>query len=154
MSFISGNGLGVKRFFGPRTAGEGLVGGIETRGSQKELTVEVTGKALNDNIDFLKGVLPAGAKLEEVVVRVDEAFVVGGTSPTLAIGTDGSETTNGFEVTEAQLEAVGTYVISSFNGTWANGLSDVTTVGVALGGTSPTVTSAGKARITARYTAL
>lgn len=154
MAYENKAGLGVKNFYGPRRLTEGTIGGIETRGSQKELTLELSGYAINDNVAFLTGLLPAGAKVEEVVVRTDSAFVMTGTTPTILIGTAGSEATNGFAITEAQAEAVGTYKITSFSGTWANGLAANTTVGIALGGTTPAVTDAGKMRVTVRYTKL
>lgn len=154
MPYESNTGLGVKQHYGARKLREGLIGGIETRGSQKELTVELSGYAINNNADFITGLLPVGAKVEEVIVRVTEAFVLTGTTPTILIGTDGTEVTNGFVISEAQAEAVGTYKITSFAGTWANGLAANTTVGVALGGTTPVVTDAGAMRVTVRYTKL
>lgn len=51
---------------------------------------------------------------------------------------------------EAQAEAVGT-VKPTLNGTWANPLAAETTVGIALGGTSPTVTEAGRVDILIEY---
>ncbi|NOQ73238.1 MAG: hypothetical protein GQ574_14620 [Crocinitomix sp.] len=81
--------------------------------------------------------------------------MLGGTTPVIDIGTESTEATNGFTITEAQAEAVGMYdLTSALAGTWAAGLAADTTVGLLLGGTSPTVTSAGKAKIVIRYVAL
>jgi hypothetical protein len=154
MPYKNEAGLGVKNFYGARRLNEGLVGGIETAGSVKELTVELSGYALQDNITFLQGTLPAGALVHEYVVRVDEAFALGGTTPAIRIGTDGSEATNGITISEATAEAVGTTRSTTFSGTWGSALAADTTVGVALSGTNPTVTDAGKLRVTIRYTKL
>lgn len=154
MSYKNEAGLEVKNFYGPRTATEGVLGGIQVNGSDNELTFDISGKTLNDNIAFLESYLPQGAKVTSAVAEVKEAFVLGGTSPTLSVGTDTSEATNGITLTEAQLEAVGTYELTTFNGTWANGLAADTKVGLALGGTNPTVTDAGRVRMTVHFTKL
>lgn len=96
-------------------------------------------------------VLPGGAVIKAVYVDVEEVFVVTGTTPTVLIGTNGSEVTNGFVISEAILEATGTAnLTSTLTGTWDNEvpLAANTTIGIALGGTTPAITSAGKARVT------
>jgi hypothetical protein len=96
--------------------------------------------------------LPAGAVVKNVYVEVQEAFVLGGTTPTILLGTDTSEVTNGFVISEAQAEAVATYdVTGTLTGTWAAPLAAETTVGLAMGGTSPTSTTAGKAKVIVEY---
>jgi len=140
-------GLGVSNFYGPRNTTEGPVGNFKTEGAVEELVMEVTG----DNYTQVSGTIPAGAKCLEAYIEVVEAFALGGTTPTIDIGTDGSEGTNGFDVAEADAEAVGLYVDSTFAGTWAAQLASDTTVGVALGGTTPTITSAGRMKVVVRY---
>ena len=149
MSKENSAGLGVNNRYGPLLTPDGVAGVFKTAGAENELVIEFSGTNVND--DVISGFLPAGSKPIEVYVEVKSVFAVGGTTPTLEVGTDGSEATNGFSISEAQLEAVGTYVITSFNGTWAARLAADTTVSAALAGTSPTVTSAGEARIVIRY---
>ena len=102
-------------------------------------------------------VIPKGAKFISAVLRVDEAFTIGGTTPTVQIGAAGSVATNGFVLSEAELETVGTKAVTSTGaGTWAIGSTTGTTaaskVAIALGGTSPTVAStAGRATLILEY---
>ncbi len=143
---------GVKAFFGPRTANEGLVGVLDQRDGIATLVVEFTGRNINDDsFQFNLGTLPAGAKVLRAITVIDEAFVLGGTTPTIDIGTDGTEGTNGFDLTEAQGEAVDTYEDTTFAGTWADELAAETIISVALGGSTPTVTDAGSARVIIEY---
>lgn len=142
---------GVSNHFGQRDIGKGQ-GTTRTAGFTNELVMDIDGDSAANGFPLLAPYIPAGAIVKEAFVEVTEAFVLGGTSPTIAVGTLTSEDTNGIEITEAQAEAVGTYdVTSALAGTWAAGLAAATSVGVALGGTSPTVTDAGKLRLTVRY---
>jgi hypothetical protein len=95
--------------------------------------------------------LPAGAKPLRALVDVNEAFVLGGTTPTILVGTQGSEVTNGFVISEAQAEATGVYEITTFAGTWAAEIATAVVVDVALGGTTPTITAAGKIKLVVEY---
>ena len=143
----------VHTHFGPRDTGK-TVGITNTTGVWRDLVIDLDGAMLSAGEFPLEApVLPAGALINEVILEVSEAFVLGGTSPALEVGTDGSEATNGVTASEAQLEAVGGYnLTSALSGTWDEvGLAAETTVGLALSGTSPTSTSAGKARLTVRY---
>ena len=156
MPFENSAGLGVFNFFGPRKVGEENIGIVKTEGAYNELIIDVDGAFINKVItdgtskNLAIGKLPAGIKIKEVILEVDTVFVVGGTSPTFLVGTEGSEATNGVSFTEAQAEAVGTVVNTTFAGTWAAKLAAETQVGFALGGTTPTL-SGGKARIIIRY---
>lgn len=97
-------------------------------------------------------VIPVGAVISEVIVQVKQAFALGGTTPTILIGTQGSEVTNGFVISQAQAQAVGTYnVTATKTGTWNAPIATAATTGVALGGTSPTVTNAGSLDVLIRY---
>lgn len=145
----------VHNNYGDRDSGE-TVGVFRTAGAENELTLNITGAMLNrsgsDEI-LVPPTLKAGFKVEAVYARVTEAFVVTGTTPTVEVGTQGSEATNGFNLSEAQLEAVGTYdLTSTLGGTWAAPINVDTIVGIALGGTTPAVTDAGKVDIVVKYT--
>ena len=145
---------GVHNHYGARDVGK-VAGTFKTEGAMNELIIDLDGEMVGaEGFALLAPVIPAGSRIEDVYLEVSEAFVLGGTSPLIEVGTEGSEATNGFSTTEAQAEAVGTYdLTSALSGTWASttGLAANTTVGIALAGTSPTVTDAGKARVVIRY---
>ena len=151
MSYEENTGLNVSNHYGERKTGGGI-GHIKTAGAYKELSTEITGEMLNGSwmpeVRLPKGALPVSA-----FINVTEAFALGGTSPTILIGTSGSEATNGAVVSEAVAEAIATADISStLTGTWAASLAAETLVGVALGGTSPTADAEiGRGVLVVRY---
>ena len=158
MSFENSAGLGTYNHYGPRVSNVEDGGNIKTEGIVNELTFDVTGEFINDviaggtsrSLSIMK--LPAGAKILSAIVDVTTVFVASGTTPTVRVGTEGSEASNNFAISEAQLEALGTYEITSFNGTWAAKLTADTQIGFSMGGSSsPAVTDAGAARIVIRY---
>lgn len=126
--------------------------------NETQVSLTITGAQLvrdvaTNDAFLVPVVLPVGAVLGDVIVQVKEAFVLGGTSPTILIGTQGTEVTNGFVISKAQAEAVGTYnVTATKTGTWASPIAAAATVGAALGGTTPTVTNAGKLDVIVKYT--
>ena len=147
----SGLGSGVRSRFGPVSVPDGAAGVVRTAGGMNQVVLEFSGADIN-NDDFQKAVVPAGSLLVSAYAEIEEVFALGGTTPTIDIGTDGSEATNNVDITEAQGEAVGTYdILGTPGGTWAAGLAADTTVSIALGGTTPTVTSAGKARVVLEF---
>ena len=143
----------VTTHFGERELG-GATGVLKTEGAENQLTLYITGEIINDG--FLPQVdIPAGAVITKATAQVTEVFDLGGTSPTILVGTDGSEATNGATLDEASAEAAGYYdITSTLAGTWdaEAALAADTRVGVALGGTSPTVTDAGRAVVIITYT--
>jgi len=154
--FESTSGLGTRNFYGPRSAKEGIEGGIKTEGSIKELTLKFTGQNINDDVFSANlAVLPAGARPIRAIVSINEVFALGGTTPTINIGTDGSEATNGVSIAEAQAEAAGVLTDAdsgvAINGTWGSELAADTQVSVALGGTTPTAGAGGYAVVTIEY---
>ena len=128
-------------------------GVTETDGLVKEVVIDFDGTvASNQAFPLIAPFLRKGAVIKDAIFDVTEVFVLGGTSPTILVGTDGTEVTNGLVITQAQAQALGTYdIASTLTGTWASPLAADTTVGIALGGTSPTSTSAGKGRLVVRY---
>lgn len=142
----------VNNHYGPRDTGK-TVGVKKTEGVMYELTLDIDGEMVgNGAYALLAPKLPANSLIEDVYVEVTEAFALGGTTPAIEIGTEGSEATNGVTITEAQAEATGAYdVTSALAGTWTAGLAAETTLGLALSGTTPTVTDAGKMRVVIRY---
>lgn len=147
----------VHNNFAGRELGE-QVGVNHSDTAETQITMTITGKQLTRDVAtgdaFLVPIkLPVGAVLGDVIVQVKQAFALGGTNPTILIGTQGSEVTNGFVISEAQAEAIGTYnVTSTKTGTWASPIAAEATVGVALGGTTPTVTTVGRLDILVKYT--
>jgi hypothetical protein len=136
---------GITNRFGPRALPEGKAGAFNTGGDAKvQYVLEFDGDTLGTTSDDL--IITAGFKPLRVIVEVTAAGALdddGMTpAPVIVIGTDGTEVTNGFVITEASAEAVGVYVITSFAGSWAAALAASTTVGIALSGDG-TVTSAG-----------
>ena len=144
----------VHNHYGPRDTGK-TQGVIKSEGVYDELTFDLDGTMVgNEAFPLIAPLIPAGSRIKEVFVEVSEVFVLGGTTPVIEVGTEGSEATNGFTVSETIAEAVGMYdLTSALSGTWATsvGLVADTTVGIDLAGTTPTVTSAGKARVVIRY---
>jgi hypothetical protein len=142
----------VNNHYGPRESTRAQ-GKYKTEGVEEEVSIEFSGVDVGaDSFALLAPSVPAGAIVTSVVVRVKEAFVIGGTTPAIVIGTEGSEATNGFVISEAQGEATGTYDVSgTLTGTWAAPLAAATTVGIDMSGTSPTVTDAGLAEVVVKY---
>ena len=142
----------VSNHYGPRSTGK-TAGATDTSGFENELSLDIDGTMVgNAAFALVVPKLPAGSNITKAYLEVEEAFVLGGTTPAIEVGTEGSEATNGVTVTEAQAEAVGYYdVTAALAGTWAAPLAAETTVGIALSGTSPTVTSAGKMRLVISY---
>lgn len=151
MAYENTAGLGVFNQYGARSTG-GTVGVETSDNSVHLLTVNLTGEMLNGT--FIPPlVVPKGALFRRAILRVDEAFDLGGTTPTVRIGASGSVGTNGIVLSEAELEAVGTKAPASTGaGTWSFTSSTGTTaaakVAFDMGGTSPTaVATAGKATL-------
>lgn len=146
----------ARNFYGPRSAKEGIEGGIKTEGSIQELSLKITGANINDDVFSTNlAVLPAGSRVLRAIVAIDEVFALGGTSPIINIGTDGSEATNGVSIDETRAEAAAVYTDAdtgvAINGTWAAELTADTQVSVALSGTNPTVGDGGYAVVTIQY---
>lgn len=141
---------GVTNFYGPRSRGDTQGGQIKTEGSVKQLVLYFTG----ENYLQQRATLPAGAVIHgQATVEIAEAFNLGGTSPVINVGVLTTEGTNRLaQISEAQAEAVGTYSIASA-GTLAinTPLTAAVTIAVALGGTSPTATTAGLGKLVIEY---
>lgn len=157
MGYENSAGLGVNNYFGTRETG-GTVGVETSDNSNHSLSISFTGASLNSS--FLPPVyLPKGALVKSYRLRVDEAFAISGTSPTVIFGGT-APATDGIVLTEAELEAVGTKTpASAGTGTWAVGSSTgpltAQKVTKALGGTSPVVSATqGKATLLVEYVSL
>lgn len=154
MPYENSAGLGVNNNYGVRTTG-GTVGVETTSGSSTMLRIDLTGRSIADAIaGFVPPVtVPKGALFKSAFLRVDEAFVVTGTTPALSIGAVGSVGSNYFTISEAELETLGTKKLTSAGvGTWAFastvGTAAAAKVAFALTGTTPVVaTTSGKATL-------
>lgn len=141
---------GVPNFYGPRHRHEGVQGAMSTVGAERHLVLALSG----DTYLTVTGALPAGAVITgNAVVEVSEVFALGGTTPVINIGVQGAEGTNRIaQVSEAQAEALGTYSIASAGTLAVNTpLTAAVVLKVALGGTSPTITAAGKMKVVIPY---
>ena len=134
-------GLGVYNNYGPREVDEARFSQKTRNDSSLEVEIAFHG----NDYAIVTGNIPAGANLRAATVDVIEAFVIGGTTPNVAIGTDGSAATNGVLISEAILEAVGKAdVFSAAAGTWAALLAANTAVAIELEGDT-TITDVGHA---------
>lgn len=145
----------VSNHYGPRETGE-VSGNVKTEGATNQLVLEFDGQNLSDGAFTLQTPkqLPAGANIEDVWMKVSEAFDMGGTNPIADIGTESSEATNGFTIDDSALETPGTYdLTSALSGTWAAPLAAATTIGIAASADSGLTvsTSAGKAKVVINY---
>lgn len=145
--------------YGTRGTQDGVVSGGElpSTGAFREAVIYVTAADFGTDETFDTQLsLPAGAIPEEAIFEVTEAFsqTGGTTSLTLNVGTNGSEDTNGFSISDAATSiAVVTEVDSSAAGTWAAALAADTAVGVSLvaGGGTITSVDGGAAKVIIRY---
>jgi len=151
MGFESNTGLGVNNHYGPRDLGPGA-GVIGTQGREVELSMDLTGEAVTNGgpllVDF---VIPAGSIIEKAYLSVTEVAVFGNADNVVDVGTDTTEATNGFTITNDQLEALGTVDLTGeLSGTWAAPLAADTTVGFAVSGTTASMTG-GKSKVIIKY---
>ncbi len=148
-------GLGVNNVYGTRDTQEGLLAGGELpmSGAMVEAIVYIDGSDFGSGTTFdTNFTIPAGSKFIEAYAEVTEVFVLGGTTPTINVGTSGSAGTNfAIELSEAEAEAVGEVYNATGAGTFAAPLAADTLVAVELDGTSPTVTGAGRAKVVIRF---
>ena len=142
---------GVYNYYGPRHRHEGAQGRMGHQGADRELVIRFSG----DSYLTVADVLPAGATIVgNTIVEIEEAFNLGGTTPVLNIGVQGSESTNRIvQISEAQAEAVGVYSIASAGTLAVNTpVAAATQLRATLTGTGPTiVVGVGKAKVTVTY---
>lgn len=157
MGTIFNNADGLRMQFGTRKAGdEANFGTNGDVGAYKELVVEIKGSDFTANVYTGPTIiLPAGATVRESLAEVTEVFVMTGTTPTINVGVLTTEATNRLaQLSQAQAQALGVVNTSATAaGTLAVGtpLATQSTISIALGGTTPTVTTVGKVKITIRY---
>ena len=156
MAFEDSAGLNVDNFYGPRTTTDGLGGHLKHEGGLRQMVIEfgelVPGETTVANRLRSIETLPANSLITRCYLDVETLALMTGTTPTILVGTNDSEVTNGFVVTEAQAEAAGiTDLTSTLTGTWAAGLLVDTAVSVVLGGTSPTLATGGRYKFVIEY---
>lgn len=158
------NSDGLRVGFGPNFADFSSVGEHNSDGVDKELRIVIDGERFTGGVYQFEAteLLPVGAIPLYAHARVSEVFVLGGTTPTIQIGSTSS--TAGVpnapaaavattailgSISEANAEALGTYTLSvtatPLTATTAGNLQ------VTLGGTTPTVTAAGRLTIVIGY---
>jgi len=153
MTIENSAGIGVKNHYGPRGKQDGVLSGgaVQTSGVEFEAVVYITGDDFNGTTSFdTELTLPAGAFPVEAIFDVEEAFTLGNADNVFNIGTNGSESTNGFAI--ANPDAAGVTKDTSGAGTFAAALAASTAIGVSVTGTSAGVTAgSGKAKVVIRY---
>lgn len=142
------NSDGLKVGFGHNNPDYDSIGAVKHMGHEKELRFVVDGEKFSGGVyQFTSSeVLPIGSIPLYAHVQVTEVFALGGTAPVINIG-DGASATRFGSVSKAQAEALGTYTLS----VTATPITALGTIAVALGGTSPTVTAAGKMEVVLGY---
>jgi hypothetical protein len=147
-------GLGATRnFYGPRDNNEGTEGSHKTFGTRQQKVLDISDQSITDNVFAVSlAFLPVGALVVAAFVDTGTVFNLGGTTPSIVIGTEGSEVTNGVIVAEAAAETLGvTDITASLTGTWAAALAAQTQIGVALEGDTVFTTAVGQMRVTIEY---
>lgn len=96
-------------------------GNVKTEGYKETLSIRFDYvQATADALNLLAPTIPAGARITKASM-VTLVLGVTGSSAVIDVGTQGSEATNGFTITEAQLEtAADTFVdlTGALSGTW------------------------------------
>ena len=154
--WVNPDGLRVQ--FGTRKTGDEANFGEALNPSTitKTLSIYIQGSDFTSNVyTGPRFTLPTGAIVRNVSAEVKTVFALGGTTPTINVGVLTTEATNRMaQLTQAQAQATGVYSLTaSAAGTLAAGtpLATQSTINIALGGTSPTVTSAGYAVVYVTY---
>jgi len=152
--YEAATGINVSNYYGARDTGYS-VGTEPNNDGIWQLGVTLTAASIANGF-VPPVVIPRGAHFLRYILRVDEAFNLGGTTPTVIVGGT-APATNGVILTEAELEAIGTKIpASTGTGTWAVASATGTTaaekVDIVLGGTLPVfTTNVGKAELIAEY---
>lgn len=155
MAYENKAGLNVNNQYGPRDTGGGI--GLERSiGAKQTLVIDFTGDSLNSS--FMPPVyLPKGAKPISYLLRVDEAFVLTGTSPVVVFGQADNIATNYVALIESELESVGFKVPASNGaGEWhkntGTGVTATKLIGKTITGTTPVVQAGvGKGQLIIEY---
>lgn len=141
--------------YGKRGLEDGVVSGgaLPAVGGAHQAVVYITPDDFDGGTSFdTRLILPKGAFITATFVEVTEAFNMGGTTPVINVGANGSEATNyACQITDANASAEATYEYSPA-GTFAGAsLAADTAIGVALGGTSPTAGTTGAIKVVINY---
>jgi hypothetical protein len=153
MAFENTAGLGVNNQYGPRNTG-GAAGLEQGTNSVARLSISITGEMLNSGFVTPQSI-PKYASFKSAHITVHEAFVVTGTTPTILVGAAGSVATNGFIISETELETLGSRKLANDGeGTWdvahATGTTAAALVDFAFEGDAA-VTNAGRATLVLEY---
>lgn len=157
MGYDNGSALGVFNHYGVRETG-GAVGQERLTNTTYIVRIDLTGQSIADVIaGFMPPVyIPKYANFVSAMLQVDEAFVVTGTTPTLLVGATGSVPTNGFIITETELETVGLKALADTGqGTWAighaSGTAAAAKIDIEFEGDAAIATTSGKGTLILEY---
>lgn len=151
-------GLGdTRNFYGPRDNDEGTEGSHKTFGSKQQKVLDISNQSITDQVFLVDlAFLPAGALVVAAFVQVLEAFDTTGTT-SINVGTEGSEGTNGVDVSAAIAEGtlITTDISGTLAGTWTAGLAADTQINVIFDAGGETAgTDVGHMRVTIEYVIL
>jgi hypothetical protein len=152
MGYEDNTGLGVNNHYGPRETGA-FNGELPSKGRERELVMDINGAAVTNGGALLDdAILPAGADITRVYVCVTTAATSWGNADNVVdVGTDTTEATNGFTMTDTIMDTVATTdMTSELSGTWAAPLAAATTVGFAVSGTTAAMVG-GEAKLIIKY---
>ena len=153
MGYENTAGLGVNNQYGPRNTG-GAAGLEHGKNSLNRVSISLTGEMLNSGFITPQSV-PKYASFQSAHITVHEAFVITGTTPTILVGAAGSVATNGFIITETELETLGSRKLANDGeGTWdinhATGTTAAALIDIAFEGDAAS-TNAGRATLVLEY---
>lgn len=138
-------------YFGPRQSG-GASGVLDVEGAIEQIVLNLAGDEINDVLGpLVPQYLPKGSIIRDVWYQGEVAGTMTGTTPTLLVGTKGSEVTNGLVLSQTVVQGTATSRLTgTLTGTWAvnTPLAARTQIGFALGGTTPTLDRLLKGRLT------
>jgi hypothetical protein len=153
MSYENSAGLGVNNQYGPRDTQDSAAlsgGNVEASGSVQEGVIYFTGDEISGTEIATSLVIPAGSRVLDATLQIEEAITMGNADNDIIVGTSGDSEVDGADF-DNTTGAAGTYNAAALNNDWAAVLAADTTVAVQVTGTTPDNTAGGKGKVVIRY---
>lgn len=153
MSYENSAGLGVNNQYGPRDTQDSAAlsgGNVEASGSVQEGVIYFTGDEISGTEIETSLVIPAGSRVLDATLQIEEAITMGNADNVIVVGTSGDSEVDGADF-DSTTGAAGTYNAAALNNDWAAVLAADTTVAVQVTGTSSNNTAGGKGKVVIRY---
>lgn len=143
MSYETGalnDSSGTNNQYGPRDTQDSAVisgGEIEGGGAARDYVLYFDGDEIGTADYDTNLTIPAGSVIVAAVLEITDAITMGNADNDIEFGTNGSIATNGVQF-DNTTGAVGTYAVTTYNGTWAQDavLAADTAVSVLASGTT------------------